>query len=449
MDDIYYWTELRGGLLSPDERRVSPETLEFFNFNINEYNEKTKWKDFYSVINLTNTIIEFAPLAKENDKTFSELAYNGYIAEAYCLRCMCYFYLIKSFKDVPYITKSYSKDDQDFNFEKSDEQEIINHLITDLNSIVDKAFKLDYYIDPEDTRRKGRVNVNTVHALLAEIYLWNNDYQSCIESCNEIDELAYQLVPGDEYFNIYANDGNSSESIFELQFNYNEYNTTNKYLDHDNKDDDNLYSLTSNNSQGKKETRVSEFLTELYSLSDLRQNSDEGDVTYNSRVLSIWKYEGNAPWDALDLFRNDRRKYNSDANWIFYRYSDIHLMKAEAYAELDEFDNSLEQLNIVKQRAGLIEYTSNIKLSIVKEILSERAKEFVGEGKRWYDLVRICRRDIDNRLPIISEAVISNVDSRSRSYVATKIKDTNGWFLPINYDELLLNKKLEQNDFYQ
>ena len=29
--------------------------------------------------------------------------------------------------------------------------------------------------------------------------------------------------------------------------------------------------------------------------------------------------------------------------------------------------------------------------------------------------------------------------------MAIKINDTDGWFLPINYDELLLNNKLEQN----
>ncbi|UCH14100.1 MAG: RagB/SusD family nutrient uptake outer membrane protein [Bacteroidales bacterium] len=448
LDDVYYWTELRGGLLSPNENRVKPETLEFFNFNINEFNEKTKWKDFYVLINLVNTIIEYAPLAKDNDKTFTDIAYNGYIAEAYYIRCLCYFYLVKSFKDVPYITKSYSMDDQDFNFAKSSEQEIIDYLITDLNSIVDKAFNLDYY-DPEDTRRKGRVNVNTVYALLADIYLWNDNYQSCIESCNKVNELSYELVPGDDYFDIFAEEGNSSESIFELQFDYDEYQTTNKFLDHENKDGDNLYSLTSNNSQGKKETEVSEYLMELYATDDLRQYSDEGDVTYNSSVLSIWKYEGNAPYDQSIRNRNDRDKEESDANWIFYRFSEIHLMKAEAYAEMDDFTKSLEQLNIVRKRAGIVDYTTENRKILIEEILNERAREFVGEGKRWFDLVRVCRRDIDNRLPIISGAVISNVDPRSRSAVAIKLRDTNSWFLPVFYIELQLNSQLEQNPFYE
>ena len=443
LDELYNWSELRGGLISPAEKYVQPFTLEFYNFNMNEYNELTKWGDFYHIINLVNTIIEYAPQAKENDKTFTELAYNGYIAEAYFFRCMCYFYLVKSFKEVPYITQSYSKDDQDFNIEKSSEQEIIDQLITDLNSVVDKAFKADYY-ETNDPRRKGRVNINTVYALLAEIYLWNNDYQSCIETCNKISDLSYPLVDGEKYFDIFALDGNSSESIFELQFDYDRYNTVNEY-----DDDKNLYSLTSNNSRGKRESVVSELLQELYGVKDLRQNSEEGDVTYHRTALSIWKYEGNSPYNSEDEFRFDRDFFQSDANWIFYRFPDIILMKAEAYAELDDLSNSLAHLNIVKNRAGLTNLSTSNKKELITEILNERAREFVGEGKRWFDLVRICRRDISTRLPIISEAVISNVDSRSRSAVATRINDINSWFLPIFHDELLLNKELSQNPFYR
>ena len=450
LDEIFLWSELRGGLLSPRDRYVKPATLEFYNFNVNEYNELTKWGDFYIVINLANTIIEYASSAKENDKTFTELAYNGYIAEAYYLRSMCYFYLVKSFKEVPFITKSYSMDDQDFDFEKSSEQEIIDQLITDLNSIIDKAFKVDYYIDVEDPRRKGRVNVNTVHALLAEIHLWNNDYQSCIASCNKISDLFYPLVDGENYFDIFGNGGNESESIFELQFNYEEYRTTNEYkLDHDDPDK-NLYSLTSNGSRGDRESVVSERLIELFSLDDLRQyDPREGNVTYNSISSSIWKYEGNEPYNAEDEYHNDRNFYFSDANWIFYRFPDIILMKAEAYAELKDYTKSLEQLNIVRKRAGIDDYTNTNENSLIAEILNERAREFVGEGKRYFDLVRICRRDINKRLPVISESVVSNVDSKSRSAVATRINDINSWFLPIFYNELLLNKKLTQNAFYE
>jgi hypothetical protein len=164
----------------------------------------------------------------------------------------------------------------------------------------------------------------------------------------------------------------------------------------------------------------------------------------------LWKYEGLSPYDVSDRSAQHRDRTTSDANWIFYRLAEIYLMKAEAYTELDNFSNALTELNRVRRRAGIEEYTdASNKLSLLNEIVTERAREFVGEGKRYFDLVRISRRDIDRRLPIISQAVIFNVDAKSRSAVATKLKDVDSWFLPIYYEELVYNKKLKQNPFYE
>lgn len=437
LNDIYYWAELRGGLISPNYKYVKPTTLDFFNFSINTYNEKVKWNDFYIVINCANTILEYAQLAKDNDQTFTEEAFNGYIAEAYFIRSLCYFYLVKTFKEVPFITKSYSKDDQDFDFAKSSEQEIIDQLIGDLNGIVNTAFQSNYFDSREF--QKGRVTANAIYALLADLHLWNNNYQECINSCKNINGI-FLVKPGEEYFSIFGDEGNSDESIFELQFDRNEYGTDSRMKE--------IFQITSNGSDGNKETLVSDELKALYLENDLRQNLDTKDVTYNSADESIWKYEGLEPFDATVL-QNHRSITYCDANWIFYRYADIILMMAEAYAEMDDFTNSTEQLNKIKSRAGISSYLQGSnKISLVSEIINERAREFVGEGKRWFDLVRICRRDIDNRLPIISSAVISNVDPSNRSAVATKIKDVNSWFLPIYFEELQLNSLLEQNPFY-
>ena len=373
LDDVYYWSELRGGLISPGEK-VKPETLEFYNFNLNAFNEKTKWNDFYFVINLTNTIIEYAQLAKENDDTYTDKDYNGNIAEAYFLRSMCYFYLVKAFKEVPFITQSYSKDDQDFSYPKSSEQEIITSLISDLNMIVDNAFDVDYFdLLPE---KKGRVTKNAVYALLAELYLWNNDYEKCIEQCNKIKGVF--LLEGEDYFSLYAENGNTIESIFELQFNRLMYQTNNTVAK-----DQNLYSITSNNSQGDKQSVVSEYLVGLYSLQDQRQYLGNSSVTYNPNSLSIWKYEGQAPFDENDKFTFNRSYSRSDANWIFYRYSDIILMKAEAYAELGDFQSASLEINTIQERAGMTLFNDNTsQILLLNVILNEKAKEFFGEEKR-------------------------------------------------------------------
>lgn len=439
--ELYYWSELRGGLLSPNENRTSIEQLDFLNYNINQNNDLVRWDDFYLVINIANTIIEYAPLAEENDDTFSEERLRGYIAEATFIRSLCYFQLVKTFRDVPLILSPYDTDGQDFRIAKSTESEIIEQLITDLTGIVDDAFAPDDF--ELKAEKKGRANINAIYALLADIYLWNNDYDLCLETCDKVSNAF--LVEGEEYISIFANEGNSQESIFELQFDYLAYRTTND-----------LYRLTSNNRDGDRDFVVSNMMLALYESSDMRQHAPPsplypagGEVTVNTDNFSLWKYVGLGPYDS-QYKNNERSENESDANWIFYRMAEIHLMKAEAYAELGELPNALLHLNIIKSRAGLKDYTNaNEQDKLIAEILNERAREFFGEGKRWYDLVRITRRDVNNRLELISDAVISNVEPRSRSAVASKIKDVNSWFLPIYFNELLLNNLLEQNVFYK
>lgn len=439
--ELYYWSELRGGLLSPYENRTSVSQLDFLNYNINQNNDLVRWDDFYLVINIANTIIEYAPLAEENDDTFAEEQLRGYIAEAIFIRSLCYFQLVKTFRDVPLILEPYDTDGQDFRIAKSTESVIIEQLIEDLTGIVDDAFTPDDFELREE--KKGRATNNAIYALLADIYLWNNDYQQCLQTCDMVTGVF--LVEGEEYMSIFSGEGNSQESIFELQFDYLAYRTTND-----------LYSLTSNSRDGDRDFVVSEMALGLYEQNDLRQVAPSsslypagGEVTVNTSDLSLWKYVGLGPYDR-QYKNNERSENESDANWIFYRLAEIHLMRAEAYAELGDLGSALIYLNIIKNRAGLNNYTNaNEQDKLLNEILLERAREFFGEGKRWFDLVRISRRDLSNRLEYISDAVISNVEPRSRSAVASKIKDVNSWFLPIYYNELLLNNLLEQNVFYK
>jgi hypothetical protein len=72
-----------------------------------------------------------------------------------------------------------------------------------------------------------------------------------------------------------------------------------------------------------------------------------------------------------------------------YRLADVYLMKAEAYAGLNDVNHATEYLDKVRERAGIGNYTGSMdKQSVEKEILDERGRELYFENKRWYDLVR-------------------------------------------------------------
>lgn len=57
---------------------------------------------FYYIINQANTIIDKAPAVAEKDPAFSESELKADIAECSALRDLAYFYLIRTFRDVPY-----------------------------------------------------------------------------------------------------------------------------------------------------------------------------------------------------------------------------------------------------------------------------------------------------------------------------------------------------------
>jgi hypothetical protein len=80
-----------------------------------------------------------------------------------------------------------------------------------------------------------------------------------------------------------------------------------------------------------------------------------------------------------------------------------------------------------------------------KLLFMERKREFMFEGKRWFDLVRKSLRDNSTRY-LANEAT----QKQKENAVAIKIQlaDINAIFWPYNRDELKRNNKLKQNSAY-
>ena len=85
----------------------------------------------------------------------------------------------------------------------------------------------------------------------------------------------------------------------------------------------------------------------------------------------------------------------------------MHLIRAEAYANLNKTAEALVELNIIRKRAGLSDATETTSAGLVTAILKERRVEFAHEGLRWLDLRRTGRwnatgltEDFRSRWPI-------------------------------------------------
>jgi hypothetical protein len=124
-------------------------------------------------------------------------------------------------------------------------------------------------------------------------------------------------------------------------------------------------------------------------------------------------------------------------------------MKAEALSQLERFPEALDIINQIRDRAGVPALViPNSAVAFEDAILDERALELAFEGKRWFDLLRMGRRNDFARKSKLIEIIVSNVPSTQKRILATKLTNPLGWYLPIYESELERNKSLVQNPYY-
>jgi len=421
MDDkLFIFGEFRGDMIEPS--KPTDDQLSIIEGQIEPNNSECKWNDFYEVINYCNYVLEFSDLVRDRDPTYTDFQAEGYKSEALFLRSLSYFYLVRIFKDVPLVLNSSQTDDQNFFVPKSDETTILNAITEDL--LKARRYAPDNY--PNNLDNKSRATKSAIHALLADISLWQFKYIECIEYCDEIiNPGTYHLVHGSQWFSLYY-PGNTLESVFEFQ--------SDEALGQANR----LSELT----YFDERIIASIYAQELLGVGEQWRTNG----SFSPGDFIIWKYVGAAP----DGLKTRSSGVILDANLIVYRLADILLMKAEALNQLGNIDDAMDILNEIRSRAevGTLNKPSSIN-DMEDLILEERARELAFEGKRYFDLIRMGRRDDFQRKDAFIERIIQNVTPSQRFVLATKLNDPNGWFFPIHLDELEANISLVQNPYYE
>lgn len=474
------WGELRSdnvtkGLINPNTAFVNhiqlPEMLEG---NILPTHDIADWSSFYVVINRCNTVLHYAPEVLERDPDFNESEWLAMEAEVLTLRALCYFYLVRSFRDVPLVLEPTIDDSKPFMVPAAHPDTVLNQLVADLRKAEHNALK-EYPQSSNPTEisyTKGRITQQAVWSLLADIYLWMGQYDECVEYCEKvidakIDEAEEERMIYEGNYPLLANVkassatsnkhqayqqifgiGNSFESIFEVQIDYT-YDVKRDLLRsyYGASDVDmGAYSASAFIGDGATEGNV------IFAKTDIRPYElfDVKDVN----VYSIRKYISSSISDDGEASKILQRY----TNWIFYRLTDVMLMEAEALVERnDTLQNDLRKAfditNAVYRRSNLsAEDKDSLAFSIygsqekMREfVLLERQRELMFEGKRWFDLVRKARRDGNNG-PML--------DLAKRKYtkpdaVKSKWIKPDMLYLPIHEDELKVNTLLKQNPEYE
>ncbi|TKG86949.1 RagB/SusD family nutrient uptake outer membrane protein, partial [Puteibacter caeruleilacunae] len=205
--------EVRGPLMKTASN-ASDGAKKLDAFDILPTNEWTKWNGYYKAIGYANTVYKMAPVAQDNDPIFYEGELKAYQAEALFIRALNYFYLVRTWRDVPLITEPYETDAEEFTVGKSTADEVLKQIVTDLTQAVSIA-KLSY---ETIEHTKGRATQWSIKALLADVYLWMDDYAKAEQMATDIIKNGPSfLTPPEGWFSLFA-PGNSVEGIYELQF---------------------------------------------------------------------------------------------------------------------------------------------------------------------------------------------------------------------------------------
>ena len=433
------------------------------------------WSGMYSTIGYCNKVIQHGDEVLEKDKQFTASEWRQMKAEMVTMRALSYFYLVRAFKSIPYTTKVVNSDTEVEYFPQLPVLDVMDSLITDVESVAGQA--RNRFVDKQET--KGMITNAAIYALLSDMYLWRaslrqgrsaadstitqamviDDYQKCILNSelsisklkeqfdedmkgnigasrenymswagaplfngksidfmykNDVDEANRGYVNLNAYREIF-NNGNSYESIFELQFSSSD-SRKNEVVNSMWGSSEGTHLVTTFSSDNKTDMRY--WFSGWKNIGGALTAADYYCLKWNNPLVSFTSGIGTEQVEIAMIGSTD--EYN---NWIVYRLSDVLLQNAEARACLvqlgvDAADNKTvcqQILRMINRRWWVdvvnggeaandvatkkdydIDATVNGNDAYIKHVMDTRKIEFVGEGKRWFDLVRYAERLSDS-----------------------------------------------------
>lgn len=506
---LIVWGDFRSdelNMVSIDANATVNALTEIDAVNMQTTNTFATWGSLYTVINNCNIVLDKAPEVMKIDPSYTEGDYLTDRSQMLALRALCYFYLVRNFRDVPYSGKSYMTSSQEMNIPQLAPDSVLQLCIRDLEEAEGIA------LDPSaftDWRRVGWINRDAVDAILADIYLWlgsvHHDayyYQKCVDYCDkviaskqsqhipdrgELEVKEYPLADGQKAFEKLFIEQNAEESIFELQYNgkansntalcqmyfkYAKDNSPSGYVRASA-----IFGTVGTGQPVYTQTGDYRFINNVFEPGTSLESYDI------RKMVSHTSINVSNPVGAAGQKRDDSRTYDRFAqNYIFYRLADVMLMKAEAQVQLAETDDDIrlrQAFNLVQAVNNRSLYAGSLasdslkfnyyktRVAIEPLILTERLRELCFEGKRWYDLMRYNFRHVEGieygktlyqqqeegKEFTRNDATFLNLVTRKytsgAAAAASKMRTEPYLYMPINQGDIDVNMNLRQNPAYR
>jgi len=354
------------------------------NSNIHEI-----WSLMFAGVQRCNYFMEF------KDKTNFE-GKEAMIGEVRFLRAYYYFELVKWFGGVPMKVDERFKLGDELSVPRSSKEAVYAQIEADLIAAAE--------VLPEVPVQIGRATKGSALALLGKAYLYQEKFAEATDAFDQvINSGVYSLV--DDYNSIFEAEGeNGPESVFEVQ-----------YTEVEGASFECLQCVEGNVAVGFSGVRGYDgpLFTSGFSFNvptaEAASIYEDGDQREAVTILDIQAWADSTGADYSTGYEHTgyfNRKYiprkrsadaaadqnlTNPANYRAIRYSDVLLMAAEAYNRGGINDATAQDyLNQVRRRA-FGDNNHDITSSggaLTEAIYQERRLELLGEGHRFFDLVR-------------------------------------------------------------
>ena len=318
------------------------------------------WSSAYNMIYMCNSILE----GLENSKEVSEALKIKLEGQAKFVRAFTYFYLINLYGKVPLVlTTDYSANA----LAGVDNEEVLYNQIT--SDLQDAIEVLD---DTNTSGERTNVNRNTAVALLARVQLFLQNWAEAEDLSSQIIEKTDTFQIQDDLDQVFL--ANSKEAIWQLS-------------------PLGRGDISTNTWEGAVFVVDPElsFLANARLTENFVDSFEEGDIR-TQKWIDLNSSVGYYPFKYKTEYSTDEVSEYS----MVLRLAEQYLIRAEARARQGNLTGAIEDLNVIRERAGLAEvsavYPNITQENLLNLIFQERKHELFAEwGHRWLDIKRTGR----------------------------------------------------------
>lgn len=422
-------------------------------FNFSATSDQTLsslWTDVYSGVKRCNDAVGYITKALDNGydpDNFNQEKANEYLAQVRVLRDYYYLILWKFWGNIPYYTENL-KPENGYKSKQFTADEVYNSVITDLEEVLSTYGS--YLPMKASSSNAGHVTKAFAYMIYAELVMYQNDenrYQTALGYMNDIINSGDYALDA-SFADIWKETGEwSSESIFEINYDDNNHQRGWSYTK--GVGGTVLPRLTGprgwTSGVGGLDTGwgfgpVRKEAYDMYAEGDTRRDVSIYDadalaaansITYEKSYMNTGYFQGkyrplpennkDAGWD-VDL--------NFNNNFRIYRYAETLLNAAELTLRTNGSNaTATRYVNQVRERAGIEDLSS----VTIDDIINERHLEFLGEGKRYWDLVRTGKA---------ATTLVPDAEG-----FRTKAWTDNKKYLPLPQGEISADPNLKQNNY--